>query len=99
MHEIVVEPRGEGLFLARYGDRILRKSTRQPLLDCARVLLREGADPKAMIEMRHHGSDHVAMKAPIWAAAKLTVAERDASYGPVFEPWKARTAPAGEGYS
>jgi len=37
-------------------------SSRQPLLDAARVLLAEGIAPDTQIEMRHAGADHVALR-------------------------------------
>jgi len=60
--EIVVTPLRCGKFAARLGDRIILKSSRQPLLDAARVLLAEGADPEARIGMRHAGANHVALQ-------------------------------------
>ena len=79
-----------GRFIACLGERVLHSATRQPLLDCARILLGEGADPTARIEMRHAGAEYVALSSTIGAAAKLTVVERDQGNGPVFEEWKRR---------
>jgi hypothetical protein len=84
-----------GRFIACLGERILHTATRQPLLDCARILLGEGADPMARIEMRHAGAEYVALSSTIGAAAKLTVAERDRGNGPLFEQWKPRIFSAG----
>jgi hypothetical protein len=63
-------------------------TSRQPLLDAARVLLAEGVVPDTLIEMRHAGADHVALRAKVAAAAKLRVleGERDTVR---FAPWSA----------
>lgn len=89
------QPHSRGRFVARLGDRVLVKSTRQPLLDAARILLAEGADPAARIVMRHVGADHAALASTVGQAAKLTVVERDHGNRPVLEPWKARPSFAG----
>jgi hypothetical protein len=44
---IIVMPLRHGRFRARLGDRVIVKSSRQPLLDAARVLLATGAGPAA----------------------------------------------------
>src|SRR5262245_42598210 len=60
--QLVVTPAGRpGRFTARLGGRLVVASSRQPLLDGARVLLAEGADPRSRITMRHAGADHVAL--------------------------------------
>jgi hypothetical protein len=63
-----------GLFDARVGDRMIC-SSRQPLLDSARLLLAEGVAPDTRIEMRHAGADHIALQAKLGEAAKLRVVE------------------------
>jgi hypothetical protein len=95
MMEITITPQGAGRFEVRLGDHIILKSSRQPVADAARVLVGEGIDPKARIQMRHEGSPHVALSSTIGKAARLTVAERDNGNGPVFEPWKPRPLSAG----
>ena len=85
MIEIIVTPQGAGRFMACLGERVILKSSRQPLLDAARVLLAEGVDPKACIQMRHAGSKHVALSATVGKAAKLTVDEHS---GTVFAKWR-----------
>jgi hypothetical protein len=89
---IIVSPRnpplGRGRFEVRLGDRVILKSSRQPLLDAARVFLAEGVPPDTRIAMRHAGSDHDALSSTIGKAAGLTVAERDRGNGPYFEPWQ-----------
>jgi hypothetical protein len=86
--DILVTPQGRGRYMARLGERVICVSTRQPLLDAARVLLAEGVAPEARIAMRHEGSPHVALSSTVGKAAKLTVVERDRGNGPVFGQWK-----------
>jgi hypothetical protein len=65
-----------GRFEARLADgKLLCASTRQPLLDGARELLKHGIDPKAQIVMRHYNSTVDALRSTIGVAAKLTVKE------------------------
>ena len=78
-----------GRFIACLGERVLHSATRQPLLDCARILLGEGADPTARIEMRHAGAEYVALSSTIGAAAKLTVEELTNNGVPRFRTWRA----------
>jgi hypothetical protein len=47
--------------------------TDQPLLDAARLLLKIGCDPNAFIAKRRFGSFHHDIRAPLAAAATLTV--------------------------
>jgi len=67
--------------------RLLVKTSRQPFLDAARVLLAEGADPHTTILMRHRGSDVNALRAQLGVAAGLTVREEDGR-PPRFARWK-----------
>jgi hypothetical protein len=93
--EIIVMPVDRrGRFTARLGDRVILKSSRQPLLDAARILA-EGVAPSTRIAMRHAGANHVALRSTVGTAARLTVAERNKGNGPVFEPWKPRPFSAG----
>jgi hypothetical protein len=94
MHRIAIHPafdrhgrRLHGKFVASLDGRQLCVS-RQPLLDAARILLAEGADPADTVAMRHAGSDHDAMTATVGAAERLTVRE-GARRGPTFRRWKA----------
>jgi hypothetical protein len=73
--EIILRPLGRGRFEARHGERIILVSSRQPLLDAARVFLAAGVPPDTRIAMRHAGADHDALSSTIGAAAKLTVRE------------------------
>lgn len=86
--EIVISPLGcksPGRFEVRLGDRPILKSSRQPLLDAARVLAGEGVSPNARIAIRHAGANHVALSSTIGTAARLTVDEHN---GTVFAKWK-----------
>jgi hypothetical protein len=80
-----------GYFEARLGptNELLVKSSRQPFLDAARVLIEKCNDPHSMLVMKHLGSDIVALKAPLAKAAKLGVEE--GPNGPRFVPF--RTGP------
>jgi hypothetical protein len=71
---ITPRPGKPGRFDVYVGDRLIC-SSRQPLLDAARVLLAEGIAPDAMVELRHAGADHVALCAKVGAAAKLRIVE------------------------
>jgi hypothetical protein len=57
----------------------------QPFLDGARKLLARGHSPQTILVMRHAGSDDVALRGSLGAAAKLTVDEHN---GTVFAKWK-----------
>jgi hypothetical protein len=73
-----------GRFQARLEstDELLVGSSRQPFVDAARVLVGKGYNPASTLEMRHAGSDTVALRAPLGKAAKLTVEE--GPHGPRF---------------
>ena len=64
-----------GRFMASVGGRVLVRSSRQPFLDAARVLVGEGHDPSVMVAMRHAGGTADALRAKLGVAARLTVAE------------------------
>ena len=80
--QVTVSERGDNraVYDARIGDRL---TSRQPLLAAARVLVGEGVDPSAVLEMKRPGSSHVALRAPVGVAARLTVDESR----PRFVPW------------
>ncbi|MCP3400491.1 hypothetical protein [Bradyrhizobium sp. CCGB20] len=62
--------------------------SRQPLLDTARLLLSEGENPNAWIEMRRaRNPGMLAASGQIGVCAKLTVRE-DRKIGPVFVPYR-----------
>jgi len=76
-----------GKFSAHLPDgRKLLSSSRQPLLDAARVLLVEGIPPDPPIAMQHKGSATIAMTSTVGEAAKLTVKEKP--NGPKFRKWE-----------
>lgn len=65
-----------GRFDARIGNHVLVFRSRTPFCDSARKLLATNlAGPDDVIEMRYAGSDHVALRAKVATAAKLTVSE------------------------
>ena len=80
-------PLDRGRFETRLGDRVILKSSRQPLLDAARVLLAEGMAPDTRIAMRHAGANHDALSSTVGKAAGRMVLETPA-VGPRFARWK-----------
>src|SRR5262249_23245488 len=66
--------------------RKLLSSSRQPLLDAARVLLAQGIPPETPLAMQHKGSATIAMTSTVGEAAKLTVEEEPG--GPRFRKWR-----------
>jgi hypothetical protein len=74
------------MFEARIDGRLICTS-RQPLLDAARVLLAEGLDPETYLVMRHLGSAHDSLSGSIGTAALLTV-EHSVQGKPVLRPYK-----------
>ena len=74
----VVAPNGvPGHFSAEVNGQPVVVSSRQPLLDAARVLIALGADTNSWIVMRHRGSDVDALRTKIGIAAALVVKEPD----------------------
>jgi hypothetical protein len=59
-----------------------------PLLGAARVLLAEGIAPETVLQMRHGGSDTVALTATVGVAAGLRVDEGGGTGTPRFAKWK-----------
>jgi len=77
---LVVTPEKAGRFTARLesSDEVILHSSRQPLVDGARVLLARGFDPTTPLTMRQQGSPHDSFKpAPIREWAKWTYKESD----------------------
>jgi hypothetical protein len=72
-----------GRYRVYLGPRLLVAGTRTPLLDCARELIRLGADPDAIVVMRHAGASHDALRARLGTAAGLTVDEDRCRFRPV----------------
>jgi len=87
---IIVEekkPR-HGRFVTMLADgSVILPSSRQPLLDAARVLLALGCDPEQRLVMRHQGSSINAMSGKIGELAKLAVRET-ITEGPHFVPYQ-----------
>ena len=73
------------LFEVYIGDRRICTS-RTPLLAAARVLQKEGLPDETVLEMRHAGTDVVALRATIGTAAGLTVREDDGPRFVKFDP-------------
>lgn len=80
---IAENPERHATFNVSIGETFLC-SSRQPLLDAARILLAQGANPNELIAMKHAGKNHTALQARIATAAKLTVDEE----GPRFRTWR-----------
>jgi hypothetical protein len=82
-----------GHFRARLGARVIIATTRQPLCDGARILLRGGVDPDAFAVMRHAGSGTDALRGRISAAAQLTVDENPRHRFRPIQAWDTPPAP------
>ena len=81
---IVIEETSQrrGKFSAHLLDgRKLLSSSRQPLLDAARVLPAQGIPPETPLAMQHKGSATIAMTSTVGEAAKLTVEEEPGGPG------------------
>jgi hypothetical protein len=59
-----------------------------PLLGAARVLLSEGIPPEACLQMRHAGSDTIALRSMVGGAAGLAISEEGSTGAPQFTKWK-----------
>lgn len=94
MIEIIISPplRGNRWRATWLGNELA--CSRTPLLSAARKLQRRGVRDDAVLAMRHAGSDVVAMRTTVGAAARLTVVERDHGNGPTFAPYRAFSADA-----
>jgi len=73
------------LFDAEVGGRVVVERSTTPFLDGARRLVEFGHDGKAMLVMKHLGTDAVALRAKLAAAAGFTVDEHGI---PRFKRWK-----------
>jgi hypothetical protein len=72
-----------GIFEAKVDDKLIVKS-RQPFLDSARKLVELGYSLESTLAIYRKGSDVLALKLKLGAAAKLTVNES----GPKFRKFK-----------
>lgn len=90
---LIIEPvNRRGLFAARLAeDSRTLCTSRTPFTDAARVLLREGVDPKSILISRKAGQDYDSLRSTVGAAAKLTVDEHN---GTVFAKHKSLPASA-----
>lgn len=89
-HRITVREANDrhGRFEISLADGSSLPASRAPMLAAARYLLGEGANPDAIIEMRHASRpDTVAAFGKVGALAKLDVRE-DQSSGPRFCKWR-----------
>jgi hypothetical protein len=77
---VIIHPVSGGRHAAKLDGRLLCTSA-TPFCEAARVLLAEGVDPDARIEMRHAGRDTVILSGTVRAAARLTVSNDR------FEKW------------
>lgn len=83
---IVRELGNSGKYEARLLDgRVLCSYTRQPFLDSARILLREGVSPQTALVMRREGSLDC-LSSTVGHAAKLMVEE--GRHAPFFRRWR-----------
>jgi hypothetical protein len=83
---IEVSPLGCDEFEARADGAVLCRS-RAPLCAAARRLIELGHHPNSILTMRHRGSDTMAMRSTIGAAARVT-AEDDKNGVPRFRKWR-----------
>jgi hypothetical protein len=85
--EVVLRPKGnKGLFSAEFGGTILVEASRSPVCDAARASHALGHSDDSMLVVRHHGSDTVSMRGPLWAWRSLAVREDRA--GPRLVRWE-----------
>jgi hypothetical protein len=89
---LIIEPvNRRGLFAARLAEDLRTLCTsRAPFTDSARMLLREGIGPNAILIIRKAGPDYDSLRSTVGAAAKLTVDETRT----VFAKWKAFSSSA-----
>jgi hypothetical protein len=95
---LVVAPEAAGRFTARLESTgaLLVTSTRQPLVDGARVLLAQGFDPATPLTMRMEGKSYDSFQPmPIAEWAKWTYKEREKG-GLAVERWMPFAAPRSE---
>jgi hypothetical protein len=90
---ITVAPAPRGAFDAWVRESHICRS-RTPFLTGARVLLANGTPPDTVLLMRHAGSDMIALRSTVGAAAALSVGEGDRlpTFRP-FEPFNRRADP------
>lgn len=85
--EVVLKPKTTpGIFGAEFTGMVLVDASRSPICDAARALHRLGYRDESIVVARHHGSDVVSMRGPLWAWRRLTLREDRA--GPRFVRWE-----------
>jgi hypothetical protein len=85
--EVVLTPKTTpGLFSVDFCGTVVVQSSRSPICDAARVLHALGYSDDSLLVARHHGSDVVSMRGPLWAWRGLTVREDRA--GPRLVRWE-----------
>jgi hypothetical protein len=85
--EVVLRPKtAPGVFGAEFNGRVMVEASRSPICDAARGLYALGYRDDSIVVARHHGSDLVSMRGPLWAWRRLTVREDRA--GPRFVRWE-----------
>jgi hypothetical protein len=93
MIEIIVSPKlgkpghpspKKALFVAKLVTGRVLGAFSAPLCSSARVLLSEGVPSDTCLQMRHEGSETIALKSTVGAAARLTVKEDGGNGTPRF---------------
>ena len=86
--EVVLRPKATpGLFGVEYTGKVIVEASRSPVCDAARVLHALGYRDDCIVVARHHSSNVISMRGPLWAWRRLTVREDRA--GPRFVRWEA----------
>lgn len=83
---ITVASAGPGRYSASLDGRELCRS-RLPFFDAARVLQAEGTEGNTLLEMLWEGTDRIALRSTVGAAAGLTVVENE-RLGPALAPYR-----------
>jgi hypothetical protein len=90
-HRIDIKPAGSGRAhmywrAGPHGSTVYLNTSRRPLFDAARLLVKLGVDPNDHIETWR--SNTKCLSGPVWAAAKLTIKEETSSGTPRFAIWR-----------
>jgi hypothetical protein len=85
--EVVLKPKATpGLFSVEYTGTVIVEASRSPICDAGRAVHALGYRDDCILVARHHASDVVSMRGPLWAWRSLTVREDRA--GPRFVRWE-----------
>jgi hypothetical protein len=79
---------GSDRYRVTHGDRLLLRSSRQPLLDGARRLLAGGVLATEEIGLRRLGGDRIDLRSSVGFAARLMVEEETRTGRPAFRRWR-----------